>query len=96
MDEYNAKAIMLERETDEPFTVWLNQIKLTSPDKEKGFPAIKVNQVGFRNASEKYAYVSGFEDEFTADVGTPFQVRRVSDDTVAYSGQLVLVKDYDH
>ena len=36
---------MLERENDEPVTVWLNQIKLTSPDKEPGFPAIKVNQV---------------------------------------------------
>lgn len=95
LDEYNAKAIMLDRANDEPFTVWLNQIKLTSPDKEPGFPAIKVNQVGFRNASEKYAYVSGFEDELTADVGTPFQVRRVADDTVAYSGQLVLVKNYD-
>ena len=46
LDEYNAKAIMLERENDEPVTVWLNQIKLTSPDKEPGFPAIKVNQVG--------------------------------------------------
>lgn len=95
LDEYNAKAIMLDRANDEPVTVWLNQIKLTSPDKEPGFPAIKVNQVGFRNASEKYAYVSGFEDELTADVGTPFQVRRVADDTVAYSGQLVLVKNYD-
>jgi endoglucanase len=95
LDEYNAKAIYLDKVNDNPFTVWINQIKLTSPDKEPGFPAIKVNQVGFRNASEKYAYVSGFEDELTADVGTPFQVKRVADNTVAYSGQLVLVKNYD-
>ncbi|WP_338555147.1 glycoside hydrolase family 9 protein [Paenibacillus sp. KS-LC4] len=95
LDEYNAKAIHLNKVNNEPFTVWLNQIKLTSPDKEAGFSAIKVNQVGFRNSSEKYANVSGFENELTADVGTPFQVRRASDDTVAYSGQLILVKNYD-
>jgi endoglucanase len=95
LDENNAKALLLDRVNDQPFTVWINQLKLTTPDKEPAYPAIKVNQVGFRNATEKYAYVSGFEDEFTADVGTPFQVRRASDDSVAYSGQLVLVKNYD-
>ncbi|MBW5445152.1 glycoside hydrolase [Cohnella sp. CFH 77786] len=95
LDEFNAKSILLDRVNDVPFTVWINQIKLTSPDKEPAFPAIKVNQVGFRNASEKYAYVSGFEDELTADVGTQFQVKRVADNTVAYSGQLVLDKNYD-
>ncbi|WP_270166748.1 glycoside hydrolase family 9 protein [Paenibacillus sp. SYP-B4298] len=95
LDEYNAKAIYLDKVNNAPFKVWINQLKLTSPDKEPAFPAIKVNQVGFRNDAEKYAYVSGFEDELTADVGTPFQVRRASDDTVVYSGQLVLVKNYD-
>ncbi|WP_339843405.1 glycoside hydrolase family 9 protein [Paenibacillus sp. FSL W7-1088] len=95
LDEYNTRSVVLDRVNDDTFTVWLNQIKLTSPDKEKAFPAIKVNQVGFRNSSEKYAYVSGFEDDFNATPGTQFQVKRVSDDTVAYSGQLLLVKDYD-
>ncbi|MED4172232.1 glycoside hydrolase family 9 protein [Halalkalibacterium halodurans] len=95
LDAKNARAIRLDVMNNEPVTVWINQLKMTSPDKEPGFPEIKVNQVGFRNFVEKYAYVSGFEDEFTADVGTPFQVRRVSDNTVAYSGELVLRKDYD-
>ncbi len=95
MDPYNAKAIVLDKVTADPFCVWINQLKLTSPDKEKAFPAIKVNQVGFTEGSEKYAYVSGFEDEFKATVGTQFQVKRDSDDTVAYSGKLVLVTDYD-
>jgi endoglucanase len=95
LDAKNTRAIRLGVVNNEPFTVWINQLKMTSPDIEPGFPEIKVNQVGFRNFVEKYAYVSGFEDEFTADVGTPFQVRRVSDDSVAYSGELVLVKDYD-
>jgi hypothetical protein len=95
MDPYNAKALVLDKVTANPFCVWINQLKLTSPDKENAFPAIKVNQVGFREASEKYAYVSGFEDDFTATAGTTFQVKRVSDNTVVYSGQLVLVAGYD-
>ena len=95
MDPYNAKAIVLDKVTADPFCVWINQLKLTSPDKEKAFPAIKVNQVGFTEASEKYAYVSGFEDEFKVAAGTQFQVKKVSDNTVAYSGKLVLVSDYD-
>ncbi|WP_244648252.1 glycoside hydrolase family 9 protein [Ruminiclostridium herbifermentans] len=95
MDPYNAKAIVLDKVTLDPFCVWINQLKITSPDKEKAYPAIKLNQVGFLEDYEKYAYVSGFEDEFTATVGTQFQVRRVSDNSVAYSGQLSLVKDYD-
>ncbi len=95
MDPYNAKAIVLDKVTLDPFCVWINQLKLTSPDKEKAYPAIKLNQVGFLEASEKYAYVSGFEDEFKASLGTQFQVKKVSDNTVVYSGQLTLVKDYD-
>lgn len=95
MDAYNTKAIVLDKVTNDPFCVWLNQIKLTSPDKEKAYPAIKLNQVGFLNSSEKYAYVSGFEDEFKATEGTQFQVKRVSDDSVAYTGELVLDKAYD-
>ncbi len=95
LDAYGAKAIVLDRVNGQPFTVWLNQIKLTTTDKEKGFPAIKVNQVGYLSSAQKQAKVSGFEDELSATVGTPFQVRRKSDDSVAYSGQLALVKDYD-
>jgi hypothetical protein len=95
IDAYGAKAIILDRTNNDPVCVWLNQIKLTTTDKEQGYPAIKINQVGYLNTAEKYAKVSGFEDEFHATVGTPFQVRRVADDSIAYSGQLELVKDYD-
>lgn len=95
MDPYNAKAIVLDKVNLDPFCVWINQLKLTSPDKENAFAAIKVNQVGFLETSEKYAFVSGFEDDFKAAAATQFQVKRVSDNSVAYSGQLVLVADYD-
>lgn len=95
MDPYNAKAIVLDKVNLDPFCVWINQLKLTSPDKENAFPAIKVNQVGFLESSEKYAFVTGFEDDFKAAAGTQFQVKKASDNSVAYSGQLVLVSDYD-
>ncbi|MBN2738195.1 MAG: glycoside hydrolase family 9 protein [Spirochaetales bacterium] len=95
MDPYNAKAILLDRVTNSPFCVWINQLKLTSPDKEEAFPAIKVNQVGFQEATEKYAFVTGFEDDFHAAAGTAFHLKNASNNSVAYSGQLTLVSAYD-
>jgi endoglucanase len=95
MNAYEAKNISLGQVSSNPFCVWINELKLTSPDKENAFPAIKVNQLGFVLSSVKYAYVSGFEDNFSAAAGTQFQVKKVSDNSVAYTGQLVLVKDYD-
>jgi endoglucanase len=95
MNAYEAKALTIGLVTSNPFCVWINQLKLTSPDKENAFPAIKVNQLGFSVSSVKYAWVSGFEDDFSATAGTQFQVKKFSDNSVAYSGQLVLVADYD-
>lgn len=80
---------------DTPITFWITNIKVTSPDTEKSYAPIKVNQVGYLNYGEKYANVSGYYNELSADVGTPFQVKRVSDDSVAYSGALSLVAAYD-
>jgi endoglucanase len=37
----------------------------------------------------------GYYNELTADVGTAFEVRRQSDNSVAHSGTLSLVKAYD-
>ena len=95
MNASEARNIALGLVNSDPFCVWINDLKITSPDKEKAYPAIKVNQVGFTQSSVKYAYVSGFEDEFSVTAGTQFQVKKVADNTVAYTGQLVLVKDYD-
>jgi endoglucanase len=79
----------------EPYTVYLNQIRLVSPDAERSRPPIKVNQVGYFQVSEKYALVSGYYNELTADVGTPFQVRDADSDEVVYTGELTLVAAYD-
>jgi len=74
---------------------WLNDIKYTSPDPEHSASVIKVNQLGYNTLAEKYALVSGFADELKVVTGTPFKVKRASDNTVVYTGNLKLVNDYD-
>lgn len=78
-----------------PVTFWITNIKVTSPDVEKSYAPIKVNQVGYLNSGEKYANVSGYYNELSAGVGTPFQVKRTADDSIAYSGALSLIAAYD-
>ncbi|MEW9701970.1 glycoside hydrolase family 9 protein [Paenibacillus sp. SI8] len=80
---------------DTPITFWITNVKVTSPDTERSYAPIKVNQVGYLNYGEKYAHVSGYYNVLSADVGTPFQVKRTSDDSVVYSGALALVAAYD-
>jgi endoglucanase len=74
---------------------WLNDIKFTSPDPEHSAPFIKVNQLGYSILSDKYALVSGYADELNAVDGTPFTVKRTSDNAVMYTGKLQLATDYD-
>ncbi|WP_223869046.1 glycoside hydrolase family 9 protein [Paenibacillus sp. UASWS1643] len=80
---------------DTPITFWISNIKVTSPDKERSYAPIKVNQVGYLNYGDKYANVSGYYNQLSADVGTSFEVKRTSDDSVAYTGTLSLVAAYD-
>lgn len=80
---------------NKPITFWISNIKVTSPDAERSYAPIKVNQVGYLNHGEKYAHVSGYYNELSADVGTPFQVKKTSDNSIAYSGTLTLVAAYD-
>lgn len=88
-------AIALASVDGGPLTLWLNNIRFVSPDTEPVYPAIKINQLGYMPQLEKYALVSGYPDVLTASVGTPFQVRRSADDSVAFDGQLSLVTDLD-
>ncbi len=78
-----------------PMEFWINNIDIQSPQTESSFPEIKVNQLGYVTGVEKYALVSGFVEELTADVGTSFEVRNAIDDSLAYSGTLSLVTEYD-
>ncbi len=75
---------------------WLNEIKFTSPDKERSYPHLKLNQVGYTTAAEKYALVTGWYEELaTVGAGTAFQVKRASDAAVMFSGTLTLLTDYE-
>ncbi|MDY7221502.1 glycoside hydrolase family 9 protein [Halalkalibacterium halodurans] len=78
-----------------PETFWISNIVIHSPDRAPSYAPIKVNQVGYILNLEKYALVSGYYDELTAMPDTPFQVRKASDMSIAYSGALSLVTAYD-
>jgi endoglucanase len=75
---------------------WLNEIKFTTSDKERQYPQIKVNQVGYTTVGEKYTTVTGWYENMTAiGAGTAFQVKRASDGAVVHTGSLALVTNYD-
>lgn len=78
-----------------PLKFWLNDIKFTSTGDEPSFPAIKLNQLGYLPNAPKIARVSGFDDLLRAQVGTPFQVRNLATNEVAYEGELSLVTQFD-
>lgn len=80
---------------EDPITFRIANIKVVSPDTEVSAAPIKVNQVGYLSEGEKYALVSGYYNELDATVGTPFEVKRISDGTTVYNGNLSLVKAYD-
>ena len=76
-------------------TFWLNDIKFTSPEREPSAPAVRVNEVGYLPAGEKYAYVADFPEVLAADPGTRFTVNRADDDSLAYAGTLTLVDEHE-
>ncbi|WNS45243.1 glycoside hydrolase family 9 protein [Paenibacillus sp. MMS20-IR301] len=88
-------ALSLKNNGFQPLKVWLNDIRVTSPDKEKEYAPIKVNQLGYPADGVKQALVTGFEDVLTADAGTPFKVINTATNTAAFTGALVLTSNYD-
>ncbi|MBN2525641.1 MAG: glycoside hydrolase family 9 protein [Deltaproteobacteria bacterium] len=76
-------------------TFWINNIRLTSPDREQRPSEIRLNQVGYLPDGEKYALVAGFPDTLPVCPGARFAVRRNEDDSVAYRGRLELVRRFD-
>ncbi|HFC12711.1 MAG TPA: glycoside hydrolase, partial [Anaerolineae bacterium] len=87
--------ITLAGTSTKPVEMWINNLRWTSADLEPAFPAVKINQLGYPLNSAKYAYVSGFADEMTAREGTPFEVREIGNNQIAYSGELELVTAFD-
>jgi hypothetical protein len=94
-DTLNTLCLVLEKVDINPFTVWLNDIKITSTDNEKSAPAIKVNQLGFKSDSEKYALVTGFPEELNSKRGTAFYVKNSETDETVYTGSLDFLSDFE-
>ncbi|NLD50236.1 MAG: glycoside hydrolase [Clostridiaceae bacterium] len=94
-DPSSITCVIMEKAHTQPMTIWISDMKVTSPDDEKAAPAIKVNQLGFLSDANKYALVTGFEADLKADEGTPFSVLNAKTYSVAYEGELSLVTDYE-
>lgn len=75
--------------------IHIRNITINSDDKEKIFPAFKVNQLGYKTGSQKSALVTGFNEVLAANAGDTFELVDCSDDKVVYSSELTLVNEYD-
>ncbi|WP_310830345.1 glycoside hydrolase family 9 protein [Paenibacillus pedocola] len=95
IDITSIDALSIKNNGFQPLKVWLNDIRVTSSGKEKEYAPIKVNQVGYPVNGAKQALVTGFEDVLTVDAGTPFSVINTANNSTAFSGTLVLTKNYD-
>ncbi|HOP92520.1 MAG TPA: glycoside hydrolase family 9 protein [Acetivibrio thermocellus] len=94
-DPSSVTCLVFSKRYADPFTVWFSDIKITSEDNEKSAPAIKVNQLGFIPEAEKYALVTGFAEELAVSEGDEFAVINAADNSVAYTGKLTLVTEYE-
>jgi len=96
-DPTSVTCLVLSKEKmhSDPFTVWINDLKITSPDDEKSYAAIKINQVGFLPDAEKYALVTGFVEELQVSEGDAFEVRSSKDDSTVFEGKLSLVSEFE-
>ena len=76
-------------------SVHVRNITINSDDKEKIFPAFKVNQLGYKTGSAKRALVTGFNEILAANEGDTFELVDCADDKVVYTSELKLVSEYD-
>ena len=67
--------------------LYLSEMYITSPDNEKQYPVIKVNQVGYEINHQKYALVSCFPGTLSLSARTEFNVINI-DGEVKYTGRL--------
>ncbi len=77
------------------FTVWVNDLRIVSPDSEKIYAAVKVNQLGYTPKAEKYALVSCFDGVYPLSEDTGFSVKNAVDGSVVFSGKLKKVSELD-
>jgi len=86
---------------------YLSEMYITSEDREKQYPVIKVNQAGYELNQDKYALVSCFPGAYSFSANTEFYVinekgerkfsgklRQVSKNADASSGEIVYKADF--
>jgi hypothetical protein len=75
-------------------TVYIADMYIGSPDNERQYPMVKVNQAGYLPQNEKYAYVSYLPSNANLSAGTSFSVINAAG-IVRHTGQLALVSALD-
>jgi len=75
--------------------IHIRNITIKSDDKEKVFPAFKVNQLGYKPNSEKRALVTGFNEILAVNEDDVFELVDCTNDKVVYTSELKLVCEYD-
>lgn len=73
----------------------VRNITLESPDRERSFPEIKVNQIGYKTGEKKHGLVTGFPDELNVSEGDIFEVVDKNSGETVYEGELTLIEKYD-
>lgn len=94
-DLRSVRQIPIKAANGSDLEVWINDLRIVTPDSEKIEEPIKVNQVGYTIKAAKYALVSGFSDILKAQVGTSFEIKSSADDKTVYSGKLTLGTEND-
>lgn len=94
-DPKNVMCLVLNNSHSQPFTVWLNDIKITSPDNEKAASAIKINQLGFVPEQQKHALITGFPEELAVSENTTFEIKDADDNKTVYTGSLILSSEFE-
>lgn len=75
--------------------IQVRNITISTSDKEKSFPAFKVNQLGYKPDSEKRALVSGFPEGLAVYEGDTFKlVDKITGEEV-FSGLFSMVSEFD-
>lgn len=73
----------------------VRNIVITSPDKEKSYPAFKADQLGYKPDAEKAALVTGYPEELAVYAGDAFQLIDAATGEAVYTGSLTMVKEHD-
>ena len=75
--------------------VHIRNIKISSEDKERSYPAFKVNQIGYKPGAQKRALVTGFAEDLKVRDGDTFELVDRATGEAVYSSGLTLVSEYD-